>query len=90
MPIAKQVAPVRLGSGDQHVRRKANGQCNRCGRHEPKIREISRLMDLNDLRGVEFLRLLRLAHSGGLLPELLQAGGCLGHQEPGGLLLGLR
>ena len=46
-----------------------------------KIRETSRQMDLIDLRGAEFLRLLRLAHSEGLLPELLQAGGCLDHQE---------
>jgi hypothetical protein len=49
------------------------------GRKE--IFELVRLMDLRDLRGAEFLRLLRLAHAEGLLTELLQAAGCLVVQE---------
>lgn len=34
---------------------------------------LKRQWDLNDLRGRQFLRLLRLSHAEGLLPELLQA-----------------
>lgn len=37
-----------------------------------QVQEQSRLNDLRDLRGAEFLRLLRLAHSEGLLAELMQ------------------
>ena len=44
------------------------------GRRE--IAELSRLMDLADVRGAEFRRLLRLAHTEGLLDELMQAAGC--------------
>src|SRR5271167_1225648 len=39
---------------------------------EARVRETYRLMSLRDLRDVEFLRLLRLAHSEGLLAELLK------------------
>lgn len=40
---------------------------------ETKLRETFRLMSVRDLRGAEFLRLLRLAHTEGLLAELMQA-----------------
>ncbi len=36
------------------------------------FRQMVRLMDLRDLRGAEFRRLLLLAHNEGLLAELLQ------------------
>jgi hypothetical protein len=42
---------------------------------EARLRETYRLMLLRDLRGAEFLRLLRLAHSEGLLAESMQAAG---------------
>src|SRR5215831_4295725 len=42
-----------------------------------ELRETFRLSDLQDVRGVEFLRLLRLAHSEGLLGEFLQDIGFL-------------
>ena len=45
-----------------------------------EVRETFHFMSLADLRGAEFLRLLRLAHTEGLLTELLQAAGCVGHQ----------
>lgn len=41
-----------------------------------RLRETYRLMSLQDLRGAEFLRLLYLAHTEGLLAELMQAAGC--------------
>ncbi len=37
-----------------------------------ELKELFRQCDLADLKGAEFQRLLRLAHTEGLLPELLQ------------------
>lgn len=37
-----------------------------------KLRAFARANDFEDLRGAEFLRLFRLAHSEGLLSSLLQ------------------
>jgi len=42
-----------------------------------RLCETFRLMSLKGLRGAEFLRLLHLARSEGLLTELLQAAGCV-------------
>jgi hypothetical protein len=42
-----------------------------------EIRADYRLMCLQDLRGAEFLGLLHLAHTEGLLAELMQAAGCV-------------
>jgi hypothetical protein len=47
---------------------------------EAEIQEIFRTNDLRDLRGHEFLRLLRLAHTEGLLVELLQDSGVSDHR----------
>src|SRR5271163_4033836 len=45
-----------------------------------ELREQIRLFDLRDLRGAEFLRLLNLAHTEGLLAELIQASALGGRQ----------
>jgi len=42
---------------------------------EARLRETYRLMLLKDLRGVEFLTLLRLAHTEGRLAESMRAAG---------------
>lgn len=44
---------------------------------QAELREDWRLRSLQDLRGDVFLGLLRLAHSEGLLTELMQAAGCV-------------
>jgi hypothetical protein len=46
-----------------------------------RVRETYRLMCVTALRGAEFLRLLRLAQTEGLLAELMQAAGCESGQE---------
>jgi hypothetical protein len=54
-----------------------------------ELREQCRINDLRDLRGPEFLRLLSLAHSEGLLDELIRDNAFLHHQaEHHRLLLG--
>lgn len=46
-----------------------------------KVRNEFHFMSLADLRGAEFLRLLRLAHDEGLLAELMRVAGCEDRQE---------
>lgn len=59
-----------------------------------ELRELFRQYDLQDLRGAEFQRLLRLAHAEGLLDGFLQdigtQGPRVGHADDAGLSRSVR